>query len=381
MSERLRELVGRGGEESRLGEVGLAEPTLAPGPDRSVGPAADRHPGAEDIDVVAGPRPSPGPVDAHPAGRLVPGGTPEHADDGRQLGRHVTAGVGGDALARVIDTDRHPDAGRPGLVTQDRHDVRQHLQRRGARGERPAQAEKGSGLPLASVRLIGSRPEEGDELAHDDPDEEEQGEVEPDGRVVDREAADGMGEEEVVEEERPGRGEDRAERPRKERVGDDDHDEQRRCVGEPDVGLEERDQERRRRQRRGRHEERSDEDSEPDSRHAHDGRRRRAVRDAGGSAPWLRVVAQAGGELVGCGRWIELAPCEGRDRRLGPGAPRTVPQGAVHPNPEDRLHERPGAGESRRCHVPVRDTLLSPTVDGRQQLGDPFAASSPTRGG
>ena len=98
-------------------------------------------------------------------------------------------------------------------------------------GERPADPEQRPRLALARDRVLGSSALQRGQLADDDPDEQQQEQVHELARLRDGERVAWVDEQEVVEEERRDRREDRAPRPRHDGCRNDGDEVQRRWVG------------------------------------------------------------------------------------------------------------------------------------------------------
>jgi hypothetical protein len=120
-------------------------------------------------------------------------------------------------------------------------DRRQHRGDRLAPGQRPADLEQRPCLPFARPGHLGSRPLEGDQLADDEADEQEQEEVHPLGGILDRERVQRQDEQEVVEQKRGDGGNDRPEGAADDRRCDHRRQIGRRGVQHADVSLEQRD--------------------------------------------------------------------------------------------------------------------------------------------
>ena len=169
-----------------------------------------------------------------------------------QPGLAVGIRVGRHAFAGIVGTERDADARHRRLVAQDAHDHGQDRRRGLAGGERATHLEQRPRFALAGLRDLRARPLDGDELADDDPDEQQDDEVQPLVRVVDRERVQRQDEQEVVQHERRDGRDDRAPRPGDERRRDDGGEVDRRGVLEA-RRLEQRDRQRGERERRRGH--------------------------------------------------------------------------------------------------------------------------------
>ena len=248
LGQRLADLVGGGGQQPRLRPVGLAA-------------IRDRASPRSTRTAVRRPRSGPGrpPVPLAPAARGAVGdGHARHRagvssgvrcrtliDAGEPGAGSIGLGVGCHPFARVVGAKRDPDA------------LHRASRRAGCRRSRAG--PRGVDSRCASARLTwnsarASRSRafaisvrdalEGDELADDDADEQQQDEVQPLVRVGDGERVQRQDEQEVVEHERRDGGDDRAPRPGDERRRDDRREIDRRGVLEA-RRLEQRDRERR----------------------------------------------------------------------------------------------------------------------------------------
>ena len=120
-----------------------------------------------------------------------------------------------------------------------------------ADGERPADPEQRPRLALACDRVLGSSPLQRGKLADNDSDEQQEEQVHELARLRDGERVAWVDEQEVVEEERRDRREDRAPRPRHDGCRNDGDEVQRRWVGHLETVLQHGDSDRCGRQREG----------------------------------------------------------------------------------------------------------------------------------
>ncbi len=167
----------------------------------------------------------------------------------QQVARRARQGAVGRRVgqpARPLAGGRRGLAGEPGSVessgrADDRRDPGERVGRRGPGGQLAADVEHRAGFALAGPGVVRARPELRCQLADEEADHEEQGEVEPLARVVDGERVDGLDEEVVVGQERSDCRDHRAGAPGDERDDRDREHVDGRCVGHARGGLEDRD--------------------------------------------------------------------------------------------------------------------------------------------
>jgi hypothetical protein len=147
-------------------------------------------------------------------------GTPFQDVDGGERRQRAGSCISPNVLRRIVGAKSKPHAVEPGLERDDLGDRRKCFPRRWCERQRVADAERGQGLAFAArcsqrALALASR-----ETADDDPHEQQQQQGQPLLRIGDEQRVEWPGEEKVVEQERPHRRHDGAERPGRHRRRD-----------------------------------------------------------------------------------------------------------------------------------------------------------------